>query len=46
MKTSTKVTIGLSIAAIAGISTAVVVSDKVVNKVRFALQPSQSEKVC
>ena len=31
MKTSTKVTIGLSIAAIAGISTAVVVSDKVVN---------------
>ena len=36
MKTSSKVTIGLSIAAIAGITTAVVVSDKVFNKVRFA----------
>ena len=32
MKTSSKVTIGLSIAAIAGITTAVVVSDKVFNK--------------
>ncbi len=34
MKTSTKVTIGLSIAAIAGIATAAVVSDKVITKVR------------
>ena len=33
MKTSTKVTIGLSIAAIAGIATAAIVSEKVVKKV-------------
>lgn len=33
MKTSTKVTIGLSIAAIAGIATAAVVSEKVVKKI-------------
>ncbi|WP_217956271.1 hypothetical protein [Enterococcus gallinarum] len=48
MKTSTKVTIGLSIAAIAGISTAVVVSDKVVNKVvnkvRFACNRHKVKK--
>ncbi len=33
MKTSTKVTIGLSVAAIAGIATAAVVSEKVISKV-------------
>lgn len=44
MKTSTKVMIGLSIAAIAGISTAVVVSDKVVNKVRFACNRHKVKK--
>lgn len=36
MRTSTKVTVGLSIAAIAGIATAVVISDKVFDKVRYA----------
>ncbi|KAF1302956.1 MULTISPECIES: hypothetical protein [Enterococcus] len=34
MKTSTKVTIGLSIAAVAGITTVAVVSDKLVNKLK------------
>lgn len=33
MKTSTKVTIGLSVAAVAGIATAAIVSEKVVKKV-------------
>ena len=44
MKTSSKVTIGLSIAAIAGITTAVVVSDKVFNKVRFACNRHKVKK--
>jgi gas vesicle protein len=44
MKTSTKVTIGLSIAAVAGISTAVVISDKVVNKIRFSCNRHKAKK--
>jgi len=44
MKTSSKVTVGLSIAAIAGITTAVVVSDKVFNKVRFACNRHKVKK--
>lgn len=36
MKTTTKVTIGLSIAAVAGIATAVILSDKIVQKARYA----------
>ncbi|WHA08663.1 hypothetical protein P3T75_10125 [Enterococcus montenegrensis] len=34
MKNKTKVTIGLSIAAVAGITTAVIASDAVINKIR------------
>ncbi len=42
MKTSTKVTVGLSLTAIAGITTAVVISDLVIDKV---LQLSNRRKV-
>ena len=42
MKTSTKVTVGLSVAAIAGIATTVIVTDQVVKKV---LQLSNRRKV-
>lgn len=42
MKTSTKVTVGLSIAAVAGIATTVIVSDQVVKKI---LQLSNRRKV-
>ncbi|MBM7710090.1 hypothetical protein [Enterococcus lemanii] len=42
MKTSTKVTVGLSLTAIAGIATTVIVSDLVINKV---LQLSNRRKV-
>lgn len=35
MKTSTKIAIGLSVAATAGVVTAVYVSDKVITKVRY-----------
>jgi hypothetical protein len=36
MKTSTKLTIGVSVVAVAGVVTAAVVSDKVLTKVRYA----------
>lgn len=42
MKTSTKVTVGLSIAAVAGVATTVIISDKVIKKV---LQLSNRKKV-
>lgn len=42
MKTSTKVSVGLSIAAVAGIATTVIISDKVVKKI---LQLSNRRKV-
>ena len=42
MKTSTKVTVGLSVAAIAGIATTLIVTDQVVKKV---LQLSNRRKV-
>ncbi|WP_122645483.1 hypothetical protein [Enterococcus mediterraneensis] len=44
MKTSTKVTIGLSIAAAAGIATAAIVSDKLVNKVKHCTNRRKVKK--
>lgn len=44
MRTSTKVTIGLSIAAVASIATAVIVSDKVVDKVKHTKDRYQVKK--
>lgn len=44
MKTSTKLTIGLSIAAVAGVASAVIVSDKVYSKVRHACNRRKIKK--
>lgn len=44
MKTTTKVTIGLSVAAIAGISVAVLLSDKVIRKMNYAANRCRARK--